>query len=48
MPLFDESLAKAVSQDMADYMGEVMSSIAFRSKTPGVHSIRTKLRLVRG
>ena len=42
MPLFDESLAKAVSQDMADYMGEVMSSIAFRSKTPGVHSIRTK------
>ena len=42
LPRFDEDLAKAVSEDMADYMGEAMSSIAFRSKAPGVHSIRTK------
>ena len=27
---------------MVDYMGEDMSSIAFRSKVQGVHSIRTK------
>lgn len=42
MPRFDESLAKAVSKDMAAYMGEIMSSIAFRPKAPGVHSIRSK------
>ena len=35
MPRFDESLAKAVSKDMADYMGEVMSSVSFRSNAPG-------------
>ena len=42
LPRFDEDLAKAVSEDMADYMGEAMSSIAFRSKAPGANGIRTK------
>ena len=42
MPRFDESLAKAVSKDMAAYVGETMSSISFRSREPGVNGIRTK------
>ena len=39
---FDENLAKAASKDMALYVGEVMSSIAFRSKAPCVNGTRTK------
>ena len=42
LPRFDEDLAKAVSKDMAAYVGEVMSSIAFRSNAPGVNGTRTK------
>ena len=42
LPRFDENLAKAVSKDMALYMGEVMSSVSFRSREPGVNSVRTK------
>ena len=47
LPCFDERLADAVSKDMAAYMGEVMSSVSFRSKAPGVHSIRTRDVLTR-
>ena len=42
MPRFDESLAKAVSKDMAAYVGEVMSAVSFRSNAPGANGIRTK------
>ena len=42
LPRFDERLAKAASKDMAAYLGETMSSIAFRSKAPGANGIRTK------
>jgi len=42
LPRFDERLAKAASKDMAAYLGEAMSSIAFRSKAPGANGIRTK------
>ena len=47
MPRLDERLADAVSKDMAAYMGEVMSSVSFRSSAPGVHSVRTKQVLTR-
>jgi hypothetical protein len=47
LPRLDERLAAAVSKDMAAYMGEAMSSISFRSRAPGVHSIRTKDVLTR-
>ena len=47
MPRFDERLSDAVSKDMAAYMGEVMSSVSFRAKAPGIHSIRTKQVLSR-
>jgi len=38
LPHLDENLAKAVSKDMSAYMGEVMSSVAFRSNAPKVRS----------
>lgn len=41
-PRFDRKLRKAASEDMAAYVGEVMSSIAFRGGRGGVHSIREK------
>jgi len=47
LPRLDERLADAVSKDMAAYMGEAMSSVSFRSKAQGVHSIRTKDVLTR-
>ena len=47
LPRFDEDLAKAVSKDMAAYVGEVMSSVSFRSDAPGVNGIRTKQVLSR-
>ena len=47
LPRLDERLAAAVSKDMAAYMGEAMSSVSFRSKAQGVHSIRTKDVLTR-
>lgn len=47
MPRFDERLADAASRDMAAYMGEVMSSLSFRSRASGVHSVRTKQVLTR-
>ena len=37
LPHLDESLAKAVSEDMSAYMGEVVSSVAFRSNAPKVN-----------
>ena len=42
LPRFDESLAKAVSKDMAAYVGEVMSSVSFRSNAPGANGVRAK------
>ena len=42
MPRFDEDLAKAASKDMAAYVGEVMSSVSFRSNAQGANGIRTK------
>ena len=42
LPRLDEGLAKAVSKDMAAYMGEVMSSVSFRSNAPRANGIRTK------
>ena len=42
LPRFDEDVAKAVSKDMAAYVGEVMSSVSFRSNAPGANGIRTK------
>jgi len=47
LPRLDERLADAVSKDMAAYMGEAMSSVSFRSRAPGVHSVRTKQVLTR-
>lgn len=42
MQEFDGRLAEAAAKDLAAYFGEAMSSIAFRGKAPGVHSIRTR------
>ena len=42
LPRFDEDLAKAASKDMAAYVGEVMSSVSFRSNAQGANGIRTK------
>ena len=47
MPALDGRLADAVSKDMAAYMGEVMSSVSFRGRAPGVHSVRTRQVLTR-
>ena len=47
LPHLDESLAKAVSEDMSAYMGEVVSSVAFRSNAPKVHGIRERQVLTR-
>ena len=41
LPKFDGRLRAAVSGDMAAYVGEVMSSVAFRGGRKGVHSVRT-------
>ena len=40
-PKFDGRLRDAVTDDMAAYVGEVMSSVAFRGGRRGVHSVRT-------
>ena len=40
-PKFDGRLRDAVTDDMAAYVGEVMSSVAFRGGRKGVHSVRT-------
>jgi len=47
LPRLDEGLAKAMSKDMAAYMGEVMSSVSFRSNAPGANGIRTRQVLTR-
>ena len=41
LPRFDRRLRDAVTDDMAAYVGEVMSSVAFRGGRKGVHSVRT-------
>ena len=41
LPRFDGRLRDAVTDDMAAYVGEVMSSVAFRGARKGVHSVRT-------
>ena len=41
LPRFDRRLRDAVTDDMAAYVGEVMSSVAFRRARKGVHSVRT-------
>ena len=40
-PKFDGRLRVAVTDDMAAYVGEVMSSVALRGGRKGVHSVRT-------
>ena len=44
-PEFDRRLKAAVTDDMAAYVGEVMSSVAFRGGRKGVHSVRTAQEL---
>jgi len=41
MPRIDGDLKRAVTQDMADFSGEVVSAVAFRGGRGGVHSVRT-------
>ena len=41
LPRFDGRLRDAVTDDMAAYVGEVMSSVAFRGGRKGVHGVRT-------
>ena len=41
LPRFDGRLRNAVTDDMAAYVGEVMSSVAFRGGRKGVHGVRT-------
>lgn len=41
LPRFDGRLRDAVTDDMAAYVGEVMSSVAFRGARKGVHGVRT-------
>ena len=45
LPRFDGRLRDAVTDDMAAYVGEVMSSVAFRGGRKGVHSVRTAQEL---
>ena len=45
LPRFDGRLRDAVTDDMAAYVGEVMSSVAFRGARKGVHSVRTAQEL---
>lgn len=40
LPRFDGRLRDAVTDDMAAYVGEIMSSVAFRGARKGVHSVR--------
>lgn len=42
MPRLDRDLKRAVTSDMADFMGEVVSAIAARGGRRGVHSMRPK------
>ena len=44
-PRFDGRLKDAVTDDMAAYVGEVMSSVAFRGGRKGVHGVRTAQEL---
>ena len=44
-PKFDGRLRDAVTDDMAAYVGEVMSSVAFRGGRKGVHGVRTAQEL---
>ena len=45
LPRFDGRLRDAVTDDMDAYVGEVMSSVAFRGGRKGVHSVRTAQEL---
>jgi hypothetical protein len=41
MPRIDGDLKRAVTEDMANFSGEVVSAVAFRGGRGGVHSVRT-------
>ena len=45
LPRFDGRLRDAVTDDMAAYVGEVMSSVVFRGGRKGVHGVRTAQEL---
>lgn len=42
MPRIDRDLKRAVTQDMAEFAGEVVSTVALRGGRRGVHSMRTR------